>query len=148
VHWVSKFTLDDLDLISRDTAAQRCGVRFVGMGDDWLEATIPLDSRTMSHDGLLHPGALAVLAETIGSVAATLCIDTSKRICLGQILHINHPAPVTSGPIRARASAVSVLEDNQVWNIEMTDPAGATVCVAHLTMAVLARSDIPSRQHQ
>jgi 1,4-dihydroxy-2-naphthoyl-CoA hydrolase len=139
VQWTREITLDDLDLIGRDTAAQHCGVRFVGIGEDWLEATIPLDARTMGPDGILHPGALAVLAETIGSVGATLCIDVSKRICVGQILHVNHPAPVTTGPIRAKASAVTVLEDNHVWNVEMTDPAGVTVCVAHLTMAVLDR---------
>jgi 1,4-dihydroxy-2-naphthoyl-CoA hydrolase len=139
MQWTQSFTLDDLERIGHGTAAQHCGVRFVAMGEDWLEATIPLDSRTMGSDGVLHPGALGILAETIGSVAASLCIDTSRRICVGQVLHVNHPVPVTNGPIRAKTTAVAVLADSHVWNIEMTDPTGATVCVARLTMAILDR---------
>lgn len=139
MQWTQSFTVDDLERLSQDTAPHHCGVRFVGMGEDWLEATIPLDSRTAGHDGVLHPGALALLAETIGSVAASLCIDTARRLCVGQILHINHPAPITSGPIYAKASAVAILPDSHVWSIEMKDSRGATVCIASLTMAILDR---------
>jgi 1,4-dihydroxy-2-naphthoyl-CoA hydrolase len=139
MRWTRAFTLDDLERIGQGTASQHCGIRFVAIDEEWLEADIPLDSRTMNTDGVIHPGALAILAETIGSVAASLCIDTSRRICVGQILHINHPAPIASGPIRAKASAAAVLPDSHVWNIEMKDPKGATVCVATLTMNILDR---------
>jgi 1,4-dihydroxy-2-naphthoyl-CoA hydrolase len=143
--WTREFTLDDLNLLGRDTAAERCGVRFETVGDDWLEATMPLDFRTKGMDGAMHPGALAILAETIGSVAATLCIDNRQRICVGQILHVNHSAPITTGPVRAKASAVSILEDGHVWNVEMTDPTRLTVCVARLAMAVLDRGEFKSK---
>jgi 1,4-dihydroxy-2-naphthoyl-CoA hydrolase len=128
-----------LERIGEGTAAQHCGIRFVAMGEDWLEATMPLDSHTRGQDGALHPGALAILAETIGSVAAALCIDTSRRFGVGQVLHINHPAPVASGPIRAKASPVAVLQDSQIWNIEIKDPTASIVCAATLTMAILDR---------
>ena len=141
VRWDNTVTLQDLETLSRQTAAQHCGIEFTGIGNDWVEATIPLDARTRDSEGMLHPGALGILAETIGSIAASLCIDNARRICVGQILHVNHPATVGMGPIRAKASAVSILEDRQVWDVEMWDPNGATVCVAHLTMAILERVD-------
>jgi len=139
VFWNKSATIADLQTLSRDTAAERCGVVFTQIGDQWVEATIPLDGRTRDLDGNLHPGALGVLAETIGSIAASLSIDNSRRTCMGQILQINHPVRVSAGPILARASPVSILEDRQVWGIEMRDSGGGIVCAAHLTMVVLDR---------
>jgi len=141
LHWARKSSIDELDLIGQGTASEYCGIRYIGIGDEWLEATMPLDSRTLGANGALHPGALGIFAETIGSVAASLCIDTTRQICVGQILHINHPVLITSGPIRARASAVSILPDSHVWNVEIKNPIGATVCVARLTMAIIDRVD-------
>jgi 1,4-dihydroxy-2-naphthoyl-CoA hydrolase len=129
--WTRTFTVVDLDAIGLQTASQHCGIRYTG---------IALDSRTRNADGTLHPGALGVLAETVGSVAASLCIDTLRRICVGQTLQINHPVPIAQGPIRATASAVAILDDSHVWDIVMRDPADGTVCVAHLTMAILDRT--------
>ena len=139
--WTRQFTLRDLDAIGKNSASENFGIRYTAFGDDWIEATIPLDERTRNANGALHAGALGILAETIGSVAASLCIDTSRQICLGQILNINHPLSITSGPILARASPVAILPDTHVWNVEMKDPYGATVSVARLTMVVLERSD-------
>ena len=137
--WIKPFTLDDLDTHDRNSAAAHLGIRFTGFGDDWLEATVPLDARTMAPEGGLHPGALTILAETVGSVAANLCIDASARRCLGQTISLNHPEPVTSGPVRARACPVVMLEHSQTWEIEMRDALGCRVCVSSLTVAVLER---------
>ena len=139
MHWNKTIAAEDLQSLSRQTAAEHCGIEFTQIGDGWVEATIPLDARTRDIEGTLHPGALDILAETIGSIAASLCIDNSRRICVGQILHVNHPAPVSMGPIRAKASAVSIHEDSHLWDVEMRDPSGTLVCAAHLTMAILDR---------
>jgi 1,4-dihydroxy-2-naphthoyl-CoA hydrolase len=139
--WTRPITLEDLDAIGVNSASQNFGIRYTAFGEDWIEATIPLDERTRSANGALHPGALGILAETIGSVAAGLCIDTSRHIGLGQILHINHPVSISSGPILARASPVSILPHSHVWNVEMKDPNGATVAVARLTVVILERTD-------
>jgi len=138
--WTRKFNLEDLDAIGEGTASQYFGIRYTAIGEDWIAATIPLDARTRNADGALHPGALGILAETIGSVAASLCI-ASHRICVGQILHINHPTPVTRGPVHATASLVTILDDSHVWNVEMKDSTGAVVGAARLAMAILDRTD-------
>jgi len=138
--WSRSFTLDQLTAVCRGTAAQHCGVRITAFGDGWLEGTVPLDSRTEGPAGTLHPGALAILAETLGSLAAYLCIDTSRQICVGQVIEVNHPEPIRSGPVRARVSALAILGSRQIWNVEMTDALGAKVCFARLTMAILEAS--------
>jgi 1,4-dihydroxy-2-naphthoyl-CoA hydrolase len=139
--WTRPFTLTVLDAIGINSASEHIGVRYTAFGEDWIEATIPLDERTRNANGALHPGSLGIFAETIGSVAASLCIDTSRQIGLGQILHINHSVAITSGPILARASPVLILPDSHVWNVSMKDPSGATVSVARLTVVILERTD-------
>lgn len=135
--WVTPRTLDELNELEQQTAAGGCGICFTALGDDWLEATVPLDHRTAAADGSLHPGALAIVAETVGSIAANLCVDTATRACLGQALDVNHPDAVTAGPIRARATAIALGEHSHVWNIDMADARGARVAVARLTMAIV-----------
>jgi hypothetical protein len=44
----------------------------IRLGDDVLEAEMPVDSRTHQPFGLLHGGASAALAETLGSMAGYL----------------------------------------------------------------------------
>jgi 1,4-dihydroxy-2-naphthoyl-CoA hydrolase len=137
--WFKPFTLEQLQASETNTAAAAIGVRFTAFGDDWLEATVPLDPRTRNASGSVAGGALAILGETVGSVAANMCIDLSRNVCLGQTLAIDHLRPATSGPIRARAVPIAILEKTQLWNVELTDPDGSKICVVRLTMAAVPR---------
>ena len=135
--WITPRTLDELNAFERWTAAGGCGIRFTAIGDDWLEATVPLDPRTAAADGTLHAGSLAIVAETVGSIAANLCIDIATHACLGQALDVDHPEPVSAGPVRARATVIALGERTHVWNVDMRDAAGRRVAVARLTMAIV-----------
>jgi 1,4-dihydroxy-2-naphthoyl-CoA hydrolase len=55
-------------------------IQFTRIGDDELEATMPVDSRTHQPFGLLHGGASVVLAETLGSVAGISVPKGSRRL--------------------------------------------------------------------
>jgi len=141
--WVSPLTLAQITQASRRTASEHVGITFTAIGEDWLEGSLPLDERTRSADGAVHHGALAVLAETLGSLGATMCVDVSRRACLGQVLHLQHGRPVERGPLSARARPLWVEPQSQLWEIAVQDATGATVCVAQLTLAVVDR--IPDR---
>jgi 1,4-dihydroxy-2-naphthoyl-CoA hydrolase len=134
--WTRFFTLEELDDDNRDSAAGLLGIRFTGAGENWLEVEMPVDERTTGSEGVLHLGALGVLAETVGSVAANLCVQSSRR-CVGQAINVAHLLPVSVGPIRAKAVAVAILERSHVWSIEVTDASRVTVAVASLIVAVL-----------
>ena len=135
--WVTPLTLDELNERERLTAAGRCGIRFTAIGADWLEATAPLDPRTAAPDGSLHVGALAILAETVGSIATNLCLDALMHAAVGQVLDVTHPRPVIAGPVRARASALALGESAHVWAIDMWDSTDTWVGNARLTMAII-----------
>ncbi|HQP68131.1 MAG TPA: hotdog fold thioesterase, partial [Quisquiliibacterium sp.] len=66
-------TAEDVNRIHRNTAVERLGIECVELGDDFVRARMPVDARTVQPAGLLHGGASVVLAETLGSLAATLC---------------------------------------------------------------------------
>lgn len=76
-------SLDDLNRLSRDTLIEHLGIVFTAAGEDWLQATMPVDARTRQPYGLLHGGASVVLAETLGSSAGNLCLDTREQVAVG-----------------------------------------------------------------
>ena len=65
-------TLESLNKWSQNTLAEHLGIEFVEIGDDFLVARMPVNAKTHQPLGLLHGGASVALAETLGSVAATL----------------------------------------------------------------------------
>jgi 1,4-dihydroxy-2-naphthoyl-CoA hydrolase len=137
--WAAPIALDDLMALVHGTADEHVGVRVTAFGDDWLEGTVPLDGHTQDQSGALHPGALAILAEALGSIGANLCVDQSKWYCLGQVLQLHHPIPARCGPLCGRASPLSITASSQLWQIDIRDATGARVCVSDLVLVVLER---------
>jgi 1,4-dihydroxy-2-naphthoyl-CoA hydrolase len=113
-------------------------IRLTEIGDDFLRGSIPVDERTRQPFGLLHGGASVVLAETLGSVASNLCIDTSKFYAVGQEISANHLRSARSGRVTGTARPVHLGGRSQLWDIELRDEAGRLTCVSRLTMAVIA----------
>ena len=139
--WVSPLTLAEMTEISRQTASGHVGVTFTGVGGDWVEGSLPLDERTRNAEGTLHHGALAILAETLGSLGANMCVDRHRQVCLGQILEVQHAGPVERGPLSGPARPVWVHTQSQLWEIQVEDGRGERVCVVQLTLAVVDRPD-------
>ena len=131
----------DLKLVnelSRNTLIDHLGIVFTAAGDDWLQATMPVDARTKQPYGLLHGGASVVLAETLGSSAGNLCVDPTQQVCVGLEINANHLRAVRSGVVTGTARALHVGRTTQVWEIRIEDEAGKPVCISRLTLAVVA----------
>src|ERR1700740_2369907 len=96
--WFKKdLSLDDFAHLGKDTMGEHLGIRFSGLGDNFLKATMPVDHRTRQPYGLLHGGASVTLAETLGSVGSAMVIDQEKFICVGQEINANHIRSAKSG---------------------------------------------------
>ena len=130
--------LEQLNALSRNTAIQALGIVFTGIGPDWLRATMPVDARTYQPYGLLHGGASALLAETLGSSAGGLCAPEGCGV-VGIEINANHLRGVRSGTVTGTARPLHVGRSTQVWDIRIEDEAGRPVCVSRLTLAVVAR---------
>lgn len=109
------------------------------MGEDYIKGSMPVDHRTQQPFGLLHGGATAVLAETLGSLAANLVVDQSERYCVGLQINVNHLRSVRSGRVWGTASPIHIGNSTQVWEIRIVDDEGNQTAVSRLTMAVLEK---------
>jgi 1,4-dihydroxy-2-naphthoyl-CoA hydrolase len=115
------------------------GIRFTEVGADFLRASMPVNERTRQPFGLLHGGASVALAETLGSVASMLCIDTGEYMCVGQEINANHLRGISSGTVTATAKPFHLGGRSHVWHIEIRDESERLVCVSRLTMAIVER---------
>ena len=135
--WHSQATLEALNAVSKMTMVEQLGIEFVEIGDDYLKAQMPVDHRTVQPYGMLHGGASAPLAESLGSLAGYLCIDGNAKRVVGLDINANHLRPVTSGFVYGVARPVHLGNSTQVWEIRITNEQDKLVCIARLTLAVL-----------
>jgi len=119
------------------------GVRFTEVGADFLRAAMPVNERTLQPFGLLHGGASVALAETVGSVASTLCVDGEQFMVVGQEINANHLRGVSSGTVTATVRPFHIGRSSHVWHIEIRDERERLVCVSRLTIAVVERRPKP-----
>lgn len=135
--WKREFTLNDLNNNTVGSAVAHLGIEFSTVGEDFLEAKMPVNERTMQPWGILHGGISAALAETVGSAAGYLCTEGEQGI-VGSEINASHLRPAPKGSVvTARATAVKVGRTLQVWNIEIKDQDGKLCCVSRLTNTVL-----------
>jgi 1,4-dihydroxy-2-naphthoyl-CoA hydrolase len=134
-------TPDALNKWSRNTLSEQLGIEFTAVGEDFLEARMPVDKRTHQPMGLLHGGASVSLAETMGSVAATLCVDQSKFFCVGLEINANHLKGVREGFVTGVTKPIHIGKKTQVWEIKITSEQNELVCISRITMAVLEKKN-------
>jgi 1,4-dihydroxy-2-naphthoyl-CoA hydrolase len=127
-------------LIARDdgTMIEHVGIEIVEIGEDFLKARMPVDHRTVQPQGRLHGGASCVLAETVGSIAANMVIDSSQFLAVGLEINANHIRPVKEGYVYGTARPDALGRTTQVWTIRITDEQDRLVCISRLTMAVIS----------
>lgn len=137
--WLRPIDLESLNNFSSKTLVSHLGIKFTASGDDFLEGTMPVDDRTVQPYRLLHGGASCVLAESLGSIAASFCIDTNDYMAVGQHIEATHIRSVTRGEVRGRARAVHLGKSSQVWRIEIFNEDGKLVCDSKIVMAIVKR---------
>ncbi|WP_417697186.1 hotdog fold thioesterase [Psychromonas sp.] len=134
--WKKNTDLCRLNALSDNTIIALLGIEYTAIGDNFLQASMPVDSRTHQPHGLLHGGASVVLAETIGSVAANLVVGDDK-VCVGLEVNANHIRSVKKGVVTGTATAVHIGYSTQVWQIEICNESQQLVCTSRLTVAVI-----------
>jgi len=135
--WTGSHTLDALNAECANTMMRHLDIVFEEIGGDFLRASMPVDDRTRQPFGLLHGGASVVLAESVGSVGANLCVDRSKYLCVGQEINANHVRSVRGGRVTGTARPVHLGGRTQVWAIEIVNEAKDLLCISRLTIAVV-----------
>ncbi len=138
--WLQPFTVDELNQYQQQTLVSHLGIRYTQVGDDYLQAVMPVDARTMQPAGILHGGASLALAETLGSTAANMVVDRKQKLCVGLEINANHVRAMRGGQVTGRARPLHLGGTTQVWEIRISNDKDQLVCVSRITMAVLDRS--------
>lgn len=136
----ARVDLATLNTLNQSSLAGHLGIEFVEVGDNFLTARMPVEKRTKQPFGILHGGASAALAETVGSVAATLCIDMSQQYAVGLDINANHLRPVEAGYVYGTARPVHLGRRTQVWEIKITDETQKLVCISRLTLMIVDKN--------
>lgn len=132
-------SLEQLVEMQRNTIIDCLGIVVTEIGDDYLCGTMPVDKRTHQPFGILHGGASVVLAESLGSLAANLCVEPGKQYCVGLDINANHLRSVSSGIVTGTARPIHVGRTTHVWEIDIRNEEDKRVCISRLTMAVKTR---------
>jgi 1,4-dihydroxy-2-naphthoyl-CoA hydrolase len=132
--------ISQLAQIHTGTAIAHLGIEFTAIGDDWIAARMPVDHRTIQPMGILHGGASVLLAETLGSVASNLCVDSKTHYCVGLDINANHIRSAKDGYVKGEVRPVHIGRSTHVWEIRIYDAAERLTCISRLTMSVLPRA--------
>lgn len=112
----------------------KMGIEITEWDPKRVVATMPVAGNLQPY-GLLHGGANATLAETIGSVAAALNAPEG-RVALGLELSCTHHRAARKGLVTGVATPLHLGRSTSTFEIVITDEDGKRTCTARLTCIV------------
>lgn len=130
-------SLEQLSKRGQNTLVTHLGITLTKIGEDTLEGTMPVDERTIQPAGLLHGGASCVLAETLGSIAANMVINTNEKMAVGQHIEATHLRSATKGHVRGVAKNIYLGKNSQTWRIEIFNEDNKLICDSKIIMAII-----------
>jgi len=133
--WKRPVSVESLTAIHVGTTVAHLGIEFLEVGDDFIRARAPVDSRTRQPLGILHGGISVLLAETLGSCGAACAAPLSHR-ALGLDINANHLRSVIEGWVYGIARPVHIGRTTHVWQIELSNEDGQLTCVSRITMFI------------
>lgn len=136
--WFHKnVTVEQLASLDGNTMASHLGLKWEEIGDDFLKLSMPVNEKTKQPYGFVHGGASCALAETVGSVASALVVDTEKFYCVGLEINANHLRSVSDGIVTAVCTPLHLGRSTHVWDIKIYDDKEKLYCVSRLTVAII-----------
>jgi 1,4-dihydroxy-2-naphthoyl-CoA hydrolase len=129
--------IEQINIFGKNTMMDSLGIKITDFGDGYISGKMPVDERTIQPFGLLHGGASAALAETLGSIAGGMKVDHEGKTVVGIEINCNHLRSVRSGWVNGIAKPIKLGKKIQVWNIEIKNDNDDLVAVSRLTLAVI-----------
>ena len=131
--------LQHINESQKNTMTENIGIEITDFGNDFLTGKMPVNNKTKQPFGLLHGGASAALAETLGSIGANMSIDSENYSAVGIELNVSHLKSIKNGWVFGKATAIRIGKKIQVWEITIEDDNQNKTCSARLTLAILRK---------
>jgi uncharacterized protein (TIGR00369 family) len=129
-----------LNAVSKNTLMETLSIEIVDYGDDFLVARMPVTPRVFQPDGVLHGGATAALAESVGSFASHIFMDTETLFIRGIEITANHLKSVSEGYVYAKATFLHKGRTTQLLDIRVTDDADNLISICKLSTISLPKT--------
>lgn len=138
--WKNKASIEDLNRLSKNSMIDHLGIEFAEIGKDYISASMPVDNRTLQPMRILHGGASAALAETLGSVASYLLIDQNNMRAVGMNIETHHVSSVATGRVKGVAKPLHVGRQTHLWDIKIYDDKDKLISVSLLKVMTIPKS--------
>lgn len=135
----SKDILPKLNAMCKNTLMETLEIQYTEIGEDFITATMPINSRVHQPMGLLHGGATVALAESVGSMASHLFVDTTKFEVRGIEINANHLKSKKEGVISATARIIHKGRTTHLWEIRIVDEEEKLISICKLTNIILPK---------
>ncbi|WP_299122593.1 hotdog fold thioesterase [uncultured Winogradskyella sp.] len=132
--------LSKVNAVSKNTLMETLEIEMVDYGEDFLVARMPVTSRVHQPDGVLHGGATAALAESVGSFASHIFTDIDKYFVRGLEITANHLKSITEGYVYAKATFLHKGRTTQLLDIRVTDEADNLISICRLSTISLPKN--------
>lgn len=138
--WSRDYTVEELNGRPKRHIGELIGIEFTEITEDSISARMPVNEKTHQPYGILHGGASVVLAESLGSVASNMIVDSNKYIGVGLEVNANHLRPVKSGFVTGICKPIHIGGKTHVWDIRLYDDRGKMNCISRLTVAIIPKT--------
>jgi len=124
----------------KNTLMETLNIEFTDIGEDFVTARMPVNSKVHQPDGILHGGATVALAESVGSVASQIFLDSSEFFIRGIEISANHLKSIREGEVFAKATFIHKGRTTQLWDIRITDSENNLISLVKLTTIALPKN--------
>ena len=124
----------------KNTLMETLQIEVTDLGDDYLIAKMPVNSRVHQPDGVLHGGATVALAESVGSIASQIFTNLEAFFVRGIEISANHIKSVRSGHVHAKATFLHKGRTTQLLDIKVTDDDGHLISICKLSTITLPKN--------
>jgi len=131
--------IKQLNHLCKGTFISFLGIEFLHSGDDFIEASMPVDNK-LQPMGLLHGGASLAFAETIASGGSYLQVDPEKYDVFGLQVSGNHLSTISKGMLYARAEIIHKGHSTHVWDVKIRSENGKLISVTRVTIMVVKKT--------
>ena len=132
-------TIQKINFSAQNTMLSNLGIEITDVGDDYICGKMPVDHRTKQPFGLLHGGASAALAETLGSIGGGYKVNNTNETVVGIAINSNHLKSIRDGWVFGKATPIKISKKIQVWEIKITNEENELICISSLTLAVVVK---------
>jgi uncharacterized protein (TIGR00369 family) len=132
--------LEKLNAVNKNTLMETLDITYTEIGEDYLVATMPVNSKVHQPMGLLHGGATVALAESVGSAASHYFRLEDNQEVRGIEISANHVRSVKEGVVTAKATILHKGRTTILWEIKIEDEKQRLISICKLTCIILTKS--------